>query len=175
VAWRSPDRPDRPDRDALVVAYRILDTRIREEIREKRGLAYSPWCDYDFGWYLWGTSTLSAGATVDPERADETVKQIRAVFERFAETGPTDEEVATARKQLETSIRTDQREPGYWLDRLSQLDLRGRTIEEHAGMLSTLLSFSAADLRAVAHKYIRPDRRFVVVSVPRRLPVAARH
>ncbi|MBK5950665.1 peptidase M16 [Rhodobium orientis] len=72
-------------------------SRLYEEVREKRGLAYSVYTylapmDHA-GIFLGGTATRSG-------RADETLKLIRAEIRRMAEEGPTAEELEKAKKYL---------------------------------------------------------------------------
>ena len=88
-----------PDYMAAYIMDHILgggtfSSRLFNEVREKRGLAYSVWSGlaaYDHSsLYLVGTSTQAA-------RADETVEIIRGEIERMAKDGPTEQELADAK------------------------------------------------------------------------------
>lgn len=93
---------DDPDFITASVASYILgggsfSSRLYKEIREKRGLAYSVWLgliplDHAGLWFA-GTSTRA-------DKADEVVALIESEVKRFAEEGPTEEELADAKAYL---------------------------------------------------------------------------
>ena len=91
-----------PDFFAAYVANHILgsgdfSSRLYNEVREKRGLAYSVGtylAPYDHsGVFVGGTATRA-------DRADESLKLIESEIARFAKDGPTGEEVAKAKSYL---------------------------------------------------------------------------
>lgn len=96
-----PQRHD-PDFMAYFVANHILgggtfSSRLYEEVRERRGLAYS------VGTMLLPSrnSAVMAGSTATrADRADETVELIKSEMARLAKDGPTEEELAKAKSFL---------------------------------------------------------------------------
>jgi zinc protease len=91
-----------PDFLAAYVANHIFgggsfSSRLYDEVREKRGLAYS------VGTYLapFDHGALFAGATATrADRAEETIAIIESEMKRFATEGPTEAEVAKAKSYL---------------------------------------------------------------------------
>jgi zinc protease len=87
---------------AAYIANHILgggsfSSRLYDEVREKRGLAYS------VGTYLapFEHGAIFGGATATrADRADESIALIEAEMRRFAADGPTEEEVAKAKSYL---------------------------------------------------------------------------
>ena len=74
-----------------------FSSRLYDEIREKRGLAYSVYSsltNYD------NASFLSLGSKTKAERADETLSIMRSEIERMATEGPTAEELESAKKYV---------------------------------------------------------------------------
>ncbi|MEM7463663.1 MAG: pitrilysin family protein [Pseudomonadota bacterium] len=74
-----------------------FSSRLYDEIREKRGLAYSVYSsltNYD------NASFLSLGSRTKAERAGETLSIMRSEIERMATEGPTAEELESAKKYV---------------------------------------------------------------------------
>ena len=93
---------DDPDFFAAWLVNHILGggsftSRLYDEVRSKRGLAYSVYsylATYEHGGVIGGGSATSA------ERADQTQKIILEEFERMATSGPTQEELDSAKRYV---------------------------------------------------------------------------
>ncbi len=77
------------------------DSRLYQEVREKRGLAYSVsnslvWLDH--------TAVFLGGTATRADRASETVDHIEKEIRRFAEQGPTAAELAEAKNYVTSSF-----------------------------------------------------------------------
>lgn len=93
IAWRGPGMHD-PDRSAIDLAATALaggSGRLFMSLRERMGLAYSVGASSTPGW---DGGLVTAGLATDPERAEEAENALWAELVRFAEEGPTEEEVA---------------------------------------------------------------------------------
>jgi zinc protease len=76
-------------------------SRLYQEVREKRGLAYTVsdglvWLDH--------TAVLLGGTATRADRAGETIDLIQSEIQRFAEAGPTFEELMEAKKYLNSAF-----------------------------------------------------------------------
>ncbi len=93
-----------PDYFALHLLSNILGggmaSRLFQEVREKRGLAYSV---FGFASCFSDAGLFGVYSSTEPERSAELVFTLCAELVRFAE-GPTEEELARAKKQLEASL-----------------------------------------------------------------------
>src|SRR6266436_4756655 len=89
-----------PERRPLSLASQILSDRMIERIREKEQLVYSIQCDNAPGHGIPGTGMMMAAAPTAPEHADQLAATIMEMLKDFSEKGPTDEELATAKKQI---------------------------------------------------------------------------
>jgi len=72
-------------------------SRLMEEVREKRGLAYSV---YSYLLPMRKTSLLSGGVATKSEAIDESLQVIRSEFKRIADEGPSETELANAKGYL---------------------------------------------------------------------------
>lgn len=101
LAFPGLDR-DAPDFFAGFLMNHILGggtftSRLFDEVRERRGLAYevgSSLVNRDYA------SSLVIGTATRSDRADETLSVIRDVIKRMAEEGPTEAELAAAKKYV---------------------------------------------------------------------------
>ncbi len=94
-----------PDFFAAYIANHILgggsfSSRLYEEVREKRGLAYGV---YSYLTLLDHTSLFAGGTQTRSEKAGEALDIIEKEIQRFANEGPTEDELAKAKAYLKGS------------------------------------------------------------------------
>jgi len=98
-----PGYPRRdPDHFALTLGNYVLGgggfvSRLTEEVREKRGLAYSVYSGFSPGL---DAGAFTVGFQTRPDQADEAVKVARGVLEKFVADGPTSAELQAAKDNL---------------------------------------------------------------------------
>jgi predicted Zn-dependent peptidase len=151
-----------PLRAALDVLMRLVDdgmsTRLYHRLCDARGLCYDVSAVFD-GYEDDGVVDVAAG--VQHQRAALVTREILAMFEELAQQGPTDEELATARRRIEWDARAmaDSAEEvgGFFAGGL--LFERFATVDEH---VSEMLRVAANDVRAAARELAQPDRLSVV-------------
>ncbi len=169
-----PKRED-PDFYAATVLTHILgggtfSSRLHEEIREKRGLAYSVGLSL---WPLDHAGLILGSAGTANERAAETVEILRREWSRMRESGATAQEVDDARTYLTGSF------PLRFLSgsRIARMlvgmqvhDLGIDYLDRRNGLISAV---TRADVARVARRLLDPARlEFVVVGRPEGLAPA---
>jgi zinc protease len=154
------------DRRALQLASQILSTRVVKQIREDQGLVYSIGARYRPSWVYEDSAQFSAGAPCDPDKARLVVEEIHKLFAEFAQSGPTAEELANAKKQIANNLDTGMKEPRYWWRILQHHDLHGRDLAEEKVEREAFESYTAGQVQRVFQKYYRPTRQFSVTAVP---------
>lgn len=173
LMWRSADWQDVRGRRLIQLAAQILERRLRQEVREERGLTYStrvyarPSKVYPL------MSALYVEFTTDPDKVDEAVRVAQSVVETFAATGPTVEEVETMRQQFTNSLGTTLQEPSFWVGLLADLEYHGTRLEDVHGLIDQLMAYSQADIAAEARKTVVPERFAMVIGRPK-APTAPR-
>ncbi len=129
IGWRSVPL-DHDDRFALAVANQVLgggwSSRLFQEIREKRGMAYSVYsalaAHHDAG-------SLSVYAGTHPDQVATLVRIVHDEFAELAETGPTAHEVDVARGGFEGATILALEDTGNRMSRLAtSLTVRDRVI-----------------------------------------------
>ncbi|MGD1011282.1 MAG: pitrilysin family protein [Acidimicrobiales bacterium] len=158
-----PDRHS-ADRFTLAVLNHVLggglSSRLFQEIREARGLAYSIGSDrtaYDDA----GTLAVSVGTS--PDNAREVVRLCRAEFDRMGAEGITARELDVAKGHLRADMLLSLEDSGSRMSRIgTALQLFGdvMTIEE---LLAGVESVTADHVRSVAGRLLLDPRSLAVV------------
>jgi zinc protease len=156
---------DDPDYYAAYVLNHILGagsftSRLHQEIREKRGLAYST---HSYLRPMARSALVAAGAATANARVAETVGLMRGQWRALAEDGVTAEELADAKTfltgsfplQFDSSPAIASILVGMQIDRLG-LDY----LERRNGLIEKV---TRDDVNRVARRLLRPDRLTVVV------------
>jgi predicted Zn-dependent peptidase len=163
LGWRSLSHRDE-DRWAMSVANQVLGggmaSRLFQEVREERGLAYSvyshPTAFEDSG-YL----TIYCGTA--PKRAREALQVIDDVVGAVLSDGVTDAELAVAAGYLEGSMLLGLEDSGGRMGRLGRSLMQGShitTIDEH---VERLRSVTVADVGRVLDRVLGAPRALAAV------------
>jgi zinc protease len=166
LGWRGANWTEVKKRRLLSIASEVLSARLREEIREERGLTYSIHCYARPAQAYPGNGFLGLTFTADPEKASEAADAARQVVEDFARQGPTAEEMETVRKQFANIIETSQKEPTYWASVMSDMDYRGTHLWDVKQALHDYTSYTRADMMEAVADCVREDRRIQVIALP---------
>lgn len=144
----------------------IVSDRLRLEVRERLGAAYSPGAQAESSQIYHGLGGLLIQANGDPTKINELVDACRGVALSLATEGVTAEEVDRLSGPLLNQLRDAQRTNGYWLSTLDQAQGRPASLDELRVLVSFYENLSVEDLSALAAEYLQPDRASVLVVLP---------
>jgi predicted Zn-dependent peptidase len=154
MAWRGLHHAD-PDRYALMVANQVLgggmSSRLFQEVREERGLAYSVFSSPS-SYSDSGVFTLYAGTA--PARLGELLEVVDAVIDRIVADGITADEHEVARGYLEGATLLGLEDSGSRMARLgSNLTSRGviTAVDEN---LERMRAVTRDDVARVLHRVL---------------------
>jgi zinc protease len=167
LLWRCADWQDVRGRRLMHLAARILERRLRREIREVRGLTYSTRVYARPSKISPRMSALYVEFTTDPKRATAAAAVARAVVEMFAAEGPTAEEVATVHTQLKNALETSMQRPRFWSSLLADLEYHGTHLEDVHGLLEKLVRFDQDDIAAEMRQVVVPERFAMLIGYPK--------
>ncbi|OAN52369.1 zinc protease [Paramagnetospirillum marisnigri] len=160
---------DDPDWYAASVMNYILGgggfaSRLTEEVREKRGLAYSV---YSYLSPLRHAGLIVGGVATENSRFKESLDLIKAEFRRMRETGPTETELANAKTYLNGSfpLQLDSTEAVAGLLVQMQMDqLPPDFLDRRAALIEAV---GMDDVKRAAARLLDPETlTFVVVGKP---------
>ncbi len=163
LGWRSLASDD-PDRWAMAVANQILGggmaSRLFQEVREERGLAYSVY-SYPTAFEDSGYLTVYLGTA--PKRAREALRVVDDVVAAIVNDGVTESERAIAAGYLEGSMLLGLEDSGGRMGRLGRsLMQRGQitTIDEH---VERLRAITTEDVSRVLRRVLLGPRALAAV------------
>lgn len=144
-------RANDPRRFAFGVMNSVLgggmSSRLFQEIREKRGLAYTA---YSFGASYSDAGLFGMYAGCAPEKASEVVELSRLELQRIAEGGITEEERERALGQIAGSSALALEDSDTRMGRLARAELGSGELYDLDASLERFAAVTADDIRAIA-------------------------
>jgi len=145
-----------PDFMAAYIVNHILgggafSSRLYQEVREKRGLAYSV---YDSLVWLNHSALFLGGTATRADRAGETLEVIDKEIHRLAEEGPTEDELAKAKAYLNGSFVLNLDTSSKIAALLVQLQLDGLGIDYFTRRPEMINGVTLEDARRVAERML---------------------
>jgi len=147
----------------------VLQTRLRDLLREDLGGTYGVNVSPGTNWQPRESYTLNIQFGSDPERAEELTARLFETIQTFKASGPTESEVADVRATLLRNFETNLEQNGFWLGQLAA----GYEYDPEIGA-SRVLSYEDAvkalnpdAVRAAATRYLDLENYVHVVQMPR--------
>ena len=144
---------DDPDRYALSVVNQALgggmSSRLFQEVREKRGLAYSVY-SYRVAFDGTGASRLYAGT--NPERAHETLDVIRGELDRLVADGVPEAELAAAKGHLKGSTALALETSSSRMHRLGRSELTTNEVPSVDELVAEIEAITVEDANRVIER-----------------------
>ena len=128
-----------------------MSSRLFQEIREKRGLAYSV---YAYSQQFAGTGTLGFYAGCNPTKAVEVIDIIREILSDVADNGMTHEEVERAKGAVRGSLVLSQEDSGSRMSRIGKNEIVYGQVMGFDEILKAISSVNVEDVRAIASQYL---------------------
>ena len=157
---------------ALSLASNILTSRVVKRIREELSWVYSIGARNRPNFAFQDTSRFAASAPCDPENVNKVAEEVHRMFQAFADEGPSEEELANAKKQIENNLDTGMKEPRYWMRVLRHLDLHERNLDDEKGKVDSYNRYTVKQVRDVFRKYYTPERQYKVTATPTKAPAS---
>ncbi len=165
-----PDQAELEEARAMLLASRVLSTRMIEKVREDKALAYAPQAQFSPGRELPGFGTFVLITQTSPAKVSTLQGVVEELYSDFASKGPTDEELSVAKKQIATNLDEQMREPSFWSRTLSGLEYRGRTLDDVTGDSAAIDALTPTRVREIFAKHYQPASRMTVWVEPANPP-----
>lgn len=144
----------------------VVNDRLRVEIRERLGVAYSPSASAQSSEVYPGEGRLMIQVMADPAKADAVVEACLEVAKSLAEKGTTKDEVERLREPVLAKIRDAQRSNGFWLGALGRAQAEPATLDETRSLLKTYESITAERITKIAAERLKPELASVLIVHP---------
>jgi len=137
-----------------------MSSRLFQEIREKRGLAYST---YSYVQQFAGSGSLSFYAGCAPSKTEEVVKIIRDISHEVAQKGLTDEEISRAKGAVSGALVLSQEDSGSRMSRIGKSELVYGEVMSFDEILKRIAMVTPQDIREIASAVLPQSSTLAIV------------
>ncbi len=166
IVFSGPFEYTTVERNAIRAMASILQTRLRETLREDLGGTYSVGAAASYDRIPRSEYSVSINFGSAPDRNDALVDRVFAEISRLKAEGPSPQEVSDAVEAMVRTFETSMEQNGYLV---SQLYFRYRDGSDIAGLFHAVDGYRAITAEAVhaaARKYLSADRYVKVQLFP---------
>jgi zinc protease len=156
------------DQFALGAMASVLNSRLRERLREALGGTYSVSVHPEIRAIPERTYSVQITFDAAPERVEEMQKAVFQEIDRMRKTAPTEAEVEKVRAESARQIELSVKNNGFWLQVISAYDQTARPLAELAAYGDSLKHLTAAQVHAMSQRYLDPSRYVQVTQLPDR-------
>lgn len=128
-----------------------MSSRLFQEIREKRGLAYSV---YAYAQQFAGSGVLGFYAGCNPTKAIEVVEIIQSVLADVADNGMSQAEITRAKGAVRGSLVLSQEDSGSRMSRIGKNEIVYGQVMDFDDILKAIDCVSAEDIREIASEFL---------------------
>ena len=137
-----------------------MSSRLFQEIREKRGLAYSV---YSYIQQFSGSGSLSFYAGCQPQKANEVIEIIRDVTSEVARNGITDEEINRAKGAVRGALVLSQEDSASRMNRIGKSELVYGEVMSFDEILRHVSAVTHDEIREIAGELLTVSPTLAVV------------
>ena len=137
-----------------------MSSRLFQEVREKRGLAYSV---YSYAQQFAGTGMLGFYAGCTPQKATEVVRIIREILDDVAINGLTHEELARAQGAVKGTLVLNQEDTGSRMSRIGKSELVHGEVLGFDEILGAISAVTSSDIRELAGEFLTKSPTLAIV------------
>ena len=167
VAWQTDDFWDITRTRGLHLLAGVFSEKMRRVIREKLGATYSPQVYNESSRIYDGYGVMQAVLIVDPAQIDMLKKEVMNIADELWQGKISEEELASVKGPMLTSLKDMIRTNGYWLGSVPGLSKRyPQQLEWPVSILSGFKDFSVQQIRGLARTYLNPEKAAVISVVP---------
>ncbi|MCB9915080.1 MAG: insulinase family protein [Planctomycetes bacterium] len=167
MIFPTTDGSETPTRRNLFFLGQVVNDRLRVEVRERLGAAYSPFAASEASRTWDGVGGLMIQANGEPHQVDALVAACKAVGQDLAENGVGAEEVQRLAEPLLKQLRDLQRENTFWLGAIDTAQSRPESLDEHRNLAAFYEHLDAEALSALAARFLGAERASTLIVVPK--------
>jgi zinc protease len=157
---------DEPESHRTEAAAEILETRLREVLREQLGGTYSVGVGYSNTAPQPGYGTTQVQFASSPENVEKLVAAVMTEVDKMRRDGPTAGEVRNFQAAEKNDLAAAETQNGFWLNALQSAHVMGRDARLIPRRRERTDQLTPQNIQAAAQKYLPPDRYTVLTLVP---------
>jgi zinc protease len=152
---------------AMQMAAQTLSSRMIKVIREQEQLVYSISAGNNAGTTWPGFGMFASMVPTERAKAPALAAKIKGMFDEFAQTGPTEEEMTTVKKQLANTFEEQMKEPSTWVSRMSTMGYRNLSLDDFLAANDAYQSMTAQQVKDVFNTYYKPESFMSATLLPK--------
>ena len=168
AAWLTTDEYHAKDRAALQVLSAVMFSRVLDRLRVAEGLTYSPTVRSFTSNVTPGQGYLYAATELPPAKMPLFFAAVRAIAADLRAHAVAPDELERARKPALEELIASQQTNDYWAGYLRGAQEDPRRLDVIRDMVPALKAVTAADLQAVAARYLGEDKAWKLQITPER-------
>jgi zinc protease len=157
---------DAMEQEKIIAATSILNTVLRDSLREELGQTYTVQVGFNQSAPQRGDSYVAVSFNAAPENMSAMTDRVLAEVKKLQANGPTADQVARAREAAKRDYETALKQNNYWIGRLQRTHLIGADPAEIITRTARIDSLTPELLKDVFVKYFPADRMTTVTLVP---------
>jgi len=155
-----------PESRKLKLLAEIFGNRLLESLREQAGASYAPQVSADWPLDLDQGGRFLALAQLPPELAPEFFAEAERIAAELAANGPTADELELASEPLLQLLDRLQTGHTFWLNQIEGATTDPERVRQLPSIMVDYTRSTPDEMRALAAKYLRPERAFRLEVVP---------
>ena len=162
AAWGTTDDDDQKETVGLVLLADMLRLELTDKLREELGDTYTVGVSSASSDVYDGYGYLRLSTVIAPDKLDEVQKAAEEVVATFRNKPIDADLLDRARKPNLERIDQQNRENAYWLALASEAQEQPQRLERHRVRRALYQAMTAADIQALAKKYLAPEKMLTV-------------
>jgi zinc protease len=155
--WPTTDQSDLKSDIGRDLLAQILDSELRDLVREKMGATYSPSVLSNASSAFKGYGYISASIIAEPEKMDQISAAVREIAKALRDAPVTDDVLLRARQPMAERYEQSLRQNGSWLGIVGYAQGDPNRLDRRRQRTAVLNALTAADLQALARQYLTDE------------------
>ncbi len=164
--WPTTDDADYPQVARLNLLAGVMRLMLTEQLRERLGATYSPGASSNMSDVYPGFGQFSISSSIDPKDAPAVEAAIAEIARTLRDTPVDADLLLRARQPILERIERSRRENANWLAIVDQAQSAPRYLDRFRTNRAIYQAITAADLQAMARRYLEPDAMLRIRVMP---------
>jgi zinc protease len=168
MIFTGPFEYEQANRTAIRAMGLVLQTRLRNTLREDLGGTYSVGVDVSYSRIPAPEYRVTIAFGSSPERARELQDRVLVEIEALRQDGPTERELSDVRESLLREFETGMQDNGYLLTQIVGRYRNEENVEDFFAIDETYRTLTAGDIHGAAQRYLDPTNMVRATLLPER-------
>ncbi|MGE3704376.1 MAG: M16 family metallopeptidase [Vicinamibacterales bacterium] len=170
ISFAADPSPDPSEQERVIAATTVLETALRDMLREELGQTYTVSVDLAQALPQRGDGYVQVSFGAAPENIGTMADRVLAEVKRLQAEGPSADLTLRAKESAKRGYETALRQNNYWLRRLQTIHMLGGNPGDILTRLARIEAITPSVLQETFRKYLPLDRYTIVTLMP--APVA---